>query len=244
MPSPAPGASSSFTSTPHRVEDEDEMDDLGLGNSKKRAEKPVPEGDEGKQEQEPKAEVKKEEPKAEASKPPEVKPSSSWLGRWWTRKETESPGPVKAHLGDQVSLVYDKDLKRWVNPNAPKSETPATPPPPPSRTPSRAQAGSPGPGPSPLGRNDATSTPPTRPQSASSLAPPPNTSGPRRVRSMLNESFGPGGDISSSEANSPTSTPPASLRGPPSRGSTPGGKRNVRSRYVDVFAQPPPSPST
>ncbi|ELU45045.1 hypothetical protein AG1IA_00942 [Rhizoctonia solani AG-1 IA] len=56
---------------------------------------------------------------------------------------------------------------------------------------------------------------------------------------MLNESFGPGGDISSSETNSPTSTPPASLRGPPSRGSTPGGKRNVRSRYVDVFAQPP-----
>ncbi|CAE6457434.1 unnamed protein product, partial [Rhizoctonia solani] len=101
MPSPAPGASSSFTSTPHRVEEEDEMDDLGLGNSKKKAEKPIPEGEEGKQEQGPKAEVKKEEPKSEASKPPEVKPSSSWLGRWWTRKETDSPGPVKAHLGDQ-----------------------------------------------------------------------------------------------------------------------------------------------
>ncbi|QRW27676.1 COPII coat assembly protein Sec-16 [Rhizoctonia solani] len=239
MPSPAPGGSS-FTSTPQRVEEEDETEDLGLGNSKKAAEKTIPQADDGKQNKEPEAKPEpKEEAKPEAPKPPEIKPSSSWLGRWWTRKETDSPGPVKAHLGDQVSLVYDKELKRWVNPNAPKPEPTATPPPPPSRAPSRAQAGSPGPGPSPLGRtSDLTSAPPSRSQSSTSLAPP-NTSGPRRVRSMLNESFGPGGDISSSETNSPTSTPPASLRGPPSRGSTPGGKRNVRSRYVDVFAQPP-----
>ncbi|GAB1517947.1 hypothetical protein RhiTH_001003 [Rhizoctonia solani] len=240
MPSPAPGGSS-FTSTPQRVEEEDETEDLGLGNSKKAAEKTIPQADHGKQkDKEPEAKPEpKEEAKPEAPKPPEIKPSSSWLGRWWTRKETDSPGPVKAHLGDQVSLVYDKELKRWVNPNAPKPEPTATPPPPPSRAPSRAQAGSPGPGPSPLGRtSDLTSAPPSRSQSSTSLAPP-NTSGPRRVRSMLNESFGPGGDISSSETNSPTSTPPASLRGPPSRGSTPGGKRNVRSRYVDVFAQPP-----
>ncbi|KAJ1309534.1 hypothetical protein OPQ81_006307 [Rhizoctonia solani] len=246
MPSPAPGPSSSFTSTPQRVEEEEELEDLGFGNSKKKVEKPVSEGEDDKdkdKKQEPKPEPKKEEPKTDASKPPEAKPTSSWLGRWWSRKDSDSPGPVKAHLGDQVSLVYDKELKRWVNPNAPKPEAAPAPPPPPSRTPSRAQAGSPGP--SPLGRsNDTTSAPPSRPQSVNSLAPPPNTSGPRRVRSMLNESFGPGGDISSSEANSPTSTPPASLRGPPSRGSTPGGKRNVRSRYVDVFAQPPPSPST
>ncbi|CAE6505820.1 unnamed protein product [Rhizoctonia solani] len=244
MPSPAPA--SSFASTPQRVEEEDELEDLGFGNSKKKPEKPVSDGEGDKEkEPEPKAEAKKEEPKAEAPKPPEAKPTSSWIGRWWTRKDSDSPAPVKAHLGDQVSLVYDKELKRWINPNAPKPEPAAAPPPPPSRTPSRAQTGSPGPGPSPLGRsNDVTSAPPSRPQSASSLAPPPNASGPRRVRSMLNESFGPGGDISSSEANSPTSTPPASLRGPPSRGSTPGGKRNVRSRYVDVFAQPPPSPST
>ncbi|CAE6420436.1 unnamed protein product [Rhizoctonia solani] len=243
MPSPAPGGSS-FASTPLRVEEEDEMEDLGFGNSKK-AEKPALESEDSKEKKEQQT---KPEPEAkpEAPKPPaEAKPSSSWLGRWWTRKDADSPAPVKAHLGDQVSLVYDKELKRWINPNAPKPEPTATPPPPPSRTPSRAQTGSPGPGPSPLGRsNDPTSTPPSRPQSASSLAPPPNTSGPRRARSMLNESFGPGGDIPSPEINSPVSTPPASLRGPPSRGSTPGGKRNVRSRYVDVFAQPPPSPST
>ncbi|CEL51590.1 COPII coat assembly protein sec-16 OS=Neurospora crassa (strain ATCC 24698 / 74-OR23-1A / CBS 708,71 / DSM 1257 / FGSC 987) GN=sec-16 PE=3 SV=1 [Rhizoctonia solani AG-1 IB] len=224
MPSPAPGGSS-FSSTPKE---------------------PIPEsGDRKEKEKEPEAKPEpKEEAKSEAPKLSEAK-QSSWLGRWWPRKDTDSPAPVKAHLGDQVSLVYDKELKRWVNPNAPKPEPTATPPPPPSRTPSRAQTGSPGPGPSPLGRsNDPASTPPSRPQSASSLVPPPSISGPRRVRSMLNESFGPGGDISSSETNSPTSTPPASLRGPPSRGSTPGGKRNVRSRYVDVFAQPPPSPST
>lgn len=47
----------------------------------------------------------------------ELKPASSWIGRWWTRKETDSPAPVKANLGDQMSLVYDKELKRWVNPN-------------------------------------------------------------------------------------------------------------------------------
>ncbi|QRV85774.1 COPII coat assembly protein Sec-16 [Ceratobasidium sp. AG-Ba] len=251
MPSPIPTANNSFRSSPHHhVEDEDE-EDLGFGNSKKPKKEEKDDHDESgssKEKEKEKVEEKKEEPKKdpkEAAKAPELKPASSWLGRWWSRKETDSPGPVKANLGEQMSLVYDKELKRWVNPNAPRPEAAAAPPPPPSRTPSRAQAGSPapgpGPGPSPLGRTSGESTPPTRPQSANSLAPPPGSGGPRRVRSTLNESFGPSGDISSSEGG----TPPLTMRGPPSRGQTPGAKRNIRSRYVDVFAEPSsPSPSS
>ncbi|KAG8746947.1 Protein transport protein Sec16A [Ceratobasidium sp. 414] len=247
MPSPALAASSSFRSTPHPVEDEDE-EDLGFGNSKrpKGEEKTDDESDKDKGKGKVGEKKKEEEPKKdpkEAAKGPELKPATSWIGRWWSRKESDSPGPVKANLGEQMSLVYDKELKRWINPNAPKPDPVAAPPPPPSRTPSRTQTSSPGPGPgpSPLGRTSVESTPPTRPQSANGLAPPPSggSTGPRRARSTLNESFGPGGDISSSNEGSRTSTPPTSVRG-----QTPAGKRNIRSRYVDVFAEPPPSPST
>ncbi|KAG8717514.1 hypothetical protein FRC09_014145 [Ceratobasidium sp. 395] len=255
MPSPAPGATSSFGSTPRHLEDEDD-EDLGFGNSKKpkKEEKTDDESDKDKGKDKVEEKKKEEEPKKdpkEAVKAPgaELKPTSSWIGRWWSRKDNDSPAPVKANLGDQMSLVYDKELKRWINPNAPKPEPVAATPPPPSRTPSRTQTSSPGPspgpGPSPLGRTSVDSAPPSRPQSAGGLAPPPpGGNGPRRVRSTLNESFGPGGDISSSNEGSRTSTPPMSMRGPPSRGQTPAGKRNIRSRYVDVFAEPPPSPST
>lgn len=60
MPSPAPGASSSFRSTPQRVEDEEEEEDLGFGNSKKAKEdKRKEEEKEAKEEQK---EMKKDEP--------------------------------------------------------------------------------------------------------------------------------------------------------------------------------------
>jgi COPII coat assembly protein SEC16 len=38
---------------------------------------------------------------------------SSWFSRWWNREG--SKGPVKATLGEESSFVYDKELKRWVN---------------------------------------------------------------------------------------------------------------------------------
>lgn len=37
--------------------------------------------------------------------------SSSWLGRLWGKKEG---GPVKANLGEETSMVYDPDQKKWV----------------------------------------------------------------------------------------------------------------------------------
>lgn len=39
--------------------------------------------------------------------------SSSWFSRWWSKEG--SSGPVKATLGEDSSFVYDKELKRWVN---------------------------------------------------------------------------------------------------------------------------------
>lgn len=44
-------------------------------------------------------------------------PSSSWLGRWFKR-DASAPtngAPVKANLGEEVSLVYDPETKRWVS---------------------------------------------------------------------------------------------------------------------------------
>jgi COPII coat assembly protein SEC16 len=55
---------------------------------------------------------------------PDVKPaqgpatsssSGSWLGRFWRRTETTTPGPIKASLGEETSFYYDKEQKRWVN---------------------------------------------------------------------------------------------------------------------------------
>jgi hypothetical protein len=136
MPSPVPMASSSFTSTPQRVVEEDELEDLGLSNSKGKKVENADDGDKEEEKKEKEAEEPKKEVSAkEAPKPTgeslicpscgirglieatEVKHSSSWLGRWWTKKEADTPGPVKANLGEQMSLVYDKELKRWVNPN-------------------------------------------------------------------------------------------------------------------------------
>ncbi|KAG9096746.1 hypothetical protein FRC06_008367 [Ceratobasidium sp. 370] len=121
MPSPAPAASSSFRSTAHTVGDEEE-EDLGFGNSKKpkKEEKTDDESDKDKGKEKVEEKKKEEEPKKdpkEAAKGPELKPATSWIGRWWSRKDSDSPGPVKANLGEQMSLVYDKELKRWINPN-------------------------------------------------------------------------------------------------------------------------------
>ncbi|KAJ2981532.1 hypothetical protein NUW54_g10859 [Trametes sanguinea] len=118
----------------HGIEEEDE-DDLGLGNSSlkpKKAEK----AENGDAAESPAA---KEEEKPKVADPPkpgmlisviaarvyaltvaaEVKQtaSSGWLSRLWRRQETPTPGPVKANLGEESSFYYDKELKRWVNKN-------------------------------------------------------------------------------------------------------------------------------
>jgi hypothetical protein len=39
----------------------------------------------------------------------------SWFGRLFRRSDNTSTGPVKANLGEENSLYYDKELKRWIN---------------------------------------------------------------------------------------------------------------------------------
>ncbi|KAI0670288.1 Sec23-binding domain of Sec16-domain-containing protein [Trametes maxima] len=217
--------------------EEDEDDDLGLGNSSSRSKKPENQGngdvigDEVKQEEKPKP--------AEPPKP-EVKQtaSSGWLSRLWKRSEPTTPAPVKANLGEESSFYYDKELKRWVNKNSSAETVKAAPPPPPPR----AQTASPGrsfgamPPPSPLG------PPPARPATAHPIdltAEPPRRA-PPRVRSNLVPSDAEGVPTPPSPLPPPSAsgTPPPLGAGPPPAGRPKSAmKRNVRSRYVDVFQQ-------
>lgn len=110
----------------HNVDIEEDDDDLGLGNSshkKKQAAPPTA----------PKAGAPtssyapppaKENPVVqatveEAEKPKESPKSvsgGSWLGRLWGKGGAETPpsGPVRAKLGNESSMYYDKEQKRWV----------------------------------------------------------------------------------------------------------------------------------
>jgi hypothetical protein len=45
--------------------------------------------------------------------PPAAASAGSWLSRFWKRSDT--PGPIKASLGEETSFYYDKEQKRWVN---------------------------------------------------------------------------------------------------------------------------------
>ncbi|KAI9070392.1 hypothetical protein FKP32DRAFT_1639839 [Trametes sanguinea] len=220
----------------HSIEEEDE-DDLGLGNSSlkpKKAEKPEI-GDAA----ESPASKEEEKPKAADPPKPEVKQtaSSGWLSRLWRRQETPTPGPVKANLGEESSFYYDKELKRWVNKNsAAEASKPAPPPPPP-----RAQTASPGRSFGAMPPSSPVGPPPARPATAHPIditAEPPRRA-PPRVRSNLVPSDADGPSAPPSPMPPMGSTPPPG-GGPPPAGaarSRPGVKRNVRSRYVDVFQQ-------
>jgi len=107
------------------VEDNEE-DDLGLGNSS-RKEKETLKGESSGENDKPRAvpletnksgmfvylfflvydsfDIVKDAPAS----------NSGWFSRWWGRKENTSGGPVKANLGEESSFYYDKELKRWVN---------------------------------------------------------------------------------------------------------------------------------
>ncbi|KAF8590610.1 hypothetical protein K439DRAFT_1611986 [Ramaria rubella] len=230
-PGPTPIATSSHSRT--QKDDVEDEEDLGFGNSSSKS-KSAPKD-------EPK-EKAKEQPKPAAEKP-ELKPqSSSWFGRWWGRgQETASTGPIKAKLGEETSFYYDKELKRWVNKKAATTETTSSPPPPP---PSRPRTASPAPSIPPGSRLVDVSGPPTmlphaRPASATDVTMPPRR--PPRVRSNL---------VPKEDSPSPGSAPPSATSfestnsgaalGPPvgiGRPKSSASKRNVRSRYVDVFQQ-------
>ena len=125
------------SATPRQLETtfEDEEDDLGLGNNpSKKKQQEVNEEPSGvhppsqdRQQETAKTEDKSGEPIQcfcyiqhnqwfLAEPQPTQAPASggSWLfSRLWKRSET--PGPVKANLGEETSFYYDKELKRWVN---------------------------------------------------------------------------------------------------------------------------------
>ncbi|EIN07345.1 hypothetical protein PUNSTDRAFT_105006 [Punctularia strigosozonata HHB-11173 SS5] len=234
--SPMPISSPGATRTNYPPEDPDD-DDLGLGNaSSKRKKNSTDDADaDGTT---PTATQKKAEPpkpKAEEKKAEPTATSNGWLSRWW--KKSDGPAPVKANMGEDNSFYFDKELGKWVNKKAGGAEAakPAAPPPPPSR----AQTASPSKTASVMPHTGTVAgEPPVRATSSFDLTSPPRKPPPPRARSNLVPT-----------ENLPDSAPPSPAPGaglnvppPPSRPSSraqAGGKKNLRSRYVDVFqAQP------
>ncbi|TKY85854.1 hypothetical protein EX895_005395 [Sporisorium graminicola] len=199
-------------------------------------------------------------------KKPELKTSPSWFGRLWGRSpSTDSAAQAqakakKAHLGEETSFVYDKELKRWVNKKVGDSGNAASTPPPP---PPRAQSASPAS--QPDRSSGTTSAPPMRGPPSGSFtmgrSTPPISEGSDEGSSGLVPSRGPPGMGSLTRARSnladhsmpPASQPPsgAAIRGsgsstpatgmgspppPPPGGSRTGTvkKRPIKSRYVVV----------
>ncbi|OAX44673.1 hypothetical protein K503DRAFT_705929 [Rhizopogon vinicolor AM-OR11-026] len=236
MDAPALTATSSSSTSNHQATFEDEEDDLGFGNNAFNRKRPQETAEfvSNEKASTPTENTKTVEEKKD-TKPSATAPaaSSSWLGLgralFWKRSEA-APAPIKANLGEQSSFYYDKDLKRWVNKKAGTEATQpaATPPPPPL---SRAQTMSPaGAGALLLHANGTSSAPPpARSTSAIDLSVPPNIKPPMRVRSNL----APPETASLPNTPNPGTPPP-----PPSRPRSQAAKRNVRTRYVDVFQQP------
>jgi len=231
---PAYGSHSrSTTLTTHDHDDDD--DDLGLGNSSGKHKTSSNDSDMGN--------GAVPDPKVEQTNPhsrPGAKPiqqSASWFSRWWNKEG--SSGPVKATLGEESSFVYDKELKRWVNRKAGAEATkPAGPPPPPTR----AQTASPGHTAPRITAGTTLAPPPARAASAIDLtASPPKRMVPR-PRSTLASTEGENNvnvvPPSSGLMTSPSPVPSGSPTPPPSRPRSQATKRNLRSRYVDVFQQP------
>ncbi|KAG5638379.1 hypothetical protein H0H81_000390 [Sphagnurus paluster] len=213
---PAPLSASTQSSTQYEGEDED----LGFGNSKHKLDK----GENRQATTSPSPEPIKPttQPESEATPAPA---GGGWLSRWW--KKSDAPaGPVKASLGEESAFYYDKELKRWVNKKAGGADAPkpATPPPPPSR----AQTASPGMSGSrpPL----ASEAVPNRSASAIDLS----TSPPSRTVMRVRSNLVPAPD---SAPSTPTGTRLAPSGPPPGRPKSQASKRNIRSRYVDVFQQ-------
>ncbi|PPQ93302.1 hypothetical protein CVT25_014431 [Psilocybe cyanescens] len=211
------------SSLPAPIDDEDD-DDLGLGNSKPKPKK------------EEVDEIKEQtaSSSAQATTPTPPKPSNtpapssgSWLGRWWKKSESTTPAPIKASLGEESTFYYDAEQKRWINKKqaggvdeVPKA---SAPPPPPSR----AQTASPGM--SSSKSQPSAGPPPLRSASAIDLSTEPPTKAPMRIRSNL-------APPTESAPSTPTGTR-MNAGPPPGRPKSSAAKRNIRSRYVDVFQQ-------
>ncbi|KAK9234865.1 Sec23-binding domain of Sec16-domain-containing protein [Lipomyces kononenkoae] len=179
-------------------DDGDDDEDLGLGNNalskhKNQARVGQEESLENDKDVDNKGEVKKEEDNEE--KPAPRGGWFSWLHRAGESQENK-PKAVRAKLGEGMKFVYDKELKKWVNPNDSDARNAPSPlpPPPRSKVPTSATTGTnttttasaPTPTPIPTPAQPPTSAPAT-PMTASlppmtahppSGAPPPASSAP------------------------------------------------------------------
>ncbi|CAO1627606.1 unnamed protein product [Sympodiomycopsis kandeliae] len=236
--------------------DEDE-DDLGFGNFAHKPEK----NDAGRDEQgagkrDPPQQAPPQQQGAQghassasgdsssSSKQPELKPSpsTSWLGRLWGRRDSSDSGSTaeskakQAHMGEQSSFYYDKDLKKWVNKKAGDSgaSTPTPPPPPRATTASPSMASRSVSGPSP-GRSPTGGGGP--PQSMMNRS---STEGYRSASASATGTF--------SSPNNFRSTPPISEDSPLETPGSGGGLTRIRSNLGDpnqpVAVQPPMRPGS
>ncbi|KAJ9112057.1 hypothetical protein QFC22_006351 [Naganishia vaughanmartiniae] len=218
------------------LEDEED-DDLGLGNASNKK-KPAGSAASAPKTSTPTsnyAPPAKEnhavETQTEESEKPKESPKpgatgGSWLGRLWGKGAAEAPtsGPVKAKLGNESSMYYDKELKRWVTkgpggqPEAPK----AAPPPPRTPRPSTPAAASPA----------AAMPPASRPTSA---APPAFGAGPVRSQTATPAMSGLATPPTRPASSATVGDPPIgnALAPPPARKGT-AGKKGIRARYVEI----------
>lgn len=238
---------------------EEEDDDLGLGNSRGKPQRAAEASDspsEGSSRDDNpaaaafrKAQEEEERQRKEAeAKKPELKPTSSWLGRIWgggggaAKKEAaEQQGPkaVQAHMGEQSAFYYDKDLKRWVNKKSGDSGSAAATPPPP---PSRATSASPS-----MAARSVSGPPPPMVRSNTSDNAPPRAASSAYNPSRFSTATPP---IAEGEPYSPTGTSPSPSVS--SMGSPPGGRApplpRARSNLGDPnqppAAQPPLRPTS
>ncbi|EST05451.1 Sec16, central conserved domain protein [Kalmanozyma brasiliensis GHG001] len=255
-------------------EEEDEVDDdLGFGNSSmRRKPKDEPADDNAADDSVASTSFANTTKQSEADdstsnasgtdeKRQELKTSASWFGRLWGRSpSTDSAAQAaqakakKAHLGEETSFVYDKDLKRWVNKKVGDTGSAASTPPPPP--PARTQSASPAM--QPDRSAGAASAPPMRGPSASftvGRATPPISEGSEEGSSGLAPNRGPPGSGGLTRARSnlaDKSMPPAAQPAKASGTSTPIGmgdlpapppggnrtgtvkKRPIKNRYVVV----------
>ena len=201
---PAPTLDSSVPAPKHESADDNAGDDLGLGNSrlKKATEKPE--------------EKPAEKPTEKSAEKPVENKGSSWLGRLLGGRSGEKEGKAKkAHLGEETSFYYDKELKRWVNKKAGDDGKAAPPPlPPPPKNPKPKTDAAP-PSPSKTGK-----TPPS--PSKGSSAP---------------LASGKAGSAPPAPGKRNDGAPPAPGDAPTakgSRGTGAGKKRPLKSRYIVV----------
>lgn len=193
-------------------EEEEEVEDLGFSNNSIKKK----DDDEKKESEKPKVEDA------------EKKSGGGWFS-WMRKGGSDEKKAVQIKFGDEMSLVYDPELKRYVNKNAPKESlkpTPAlAPPPPPSGPPSgRATPAAAGPPTTP-----SFSSPPIMPGRSMSVQPPASTPPPGMVAESKSARQTPvpsstGGGLDDLLAAAPT-------------GTRKGARRNARTRYVDIMNQ-------